>query len=156
MRKKLQKTASKLPEISLPKWISTEIRSVLTKHFEFMKTQKLAPIAIRERFDLYAYLVKIFNNAKKVFTDVRMKPIWEKLDSLSKEKSANFASKLLYRIQNDYDGGMTLIEKHKAEILSSERVIAKVLIERLTLSLSWKLETSPGGSIFLCDEAKLI
>jgi len=112
------------PEITLPKWISPGIQSVLDKHFELMKTQKKAPIKIREMFDLYAYLVRIFNKIKIVFSDNRMKPIWERLESLSPEKTADFASKLLHRIENDYDGGLTLIEKHRAEIFSSERVIA--------------------------------
>lgn len=112
------------PEITLQKWISPAIRSVIDSQFELMKTQKKAPIAIREMFDLYAYLVRIFNKIKIVFTDKRMQPIWEKLDSLSQDKAADFASKLLHRIENDYDGALTLIEKHRAEISSSERVIA--------------------------------
>ncbi len=112
------------PKISFPKWIIPEIKSRVEEHLEFMKTQKNLPIAAREIYDLYAYLVPIFNKIKKVFTDTRMEAIWDKLYSLSKEKTVDFASELFFRIENDYGYGLTLIEKHKAEIMSGERMIA--------------------------------
>lgn len=112
------------PKISFPKWILPEIKSRVEEHLELLKTQKNLPIAARELYDLYAYLVPIFNKIKKVFTDKRMEIIWKKLDSLSKEKTIAFASELLFRIENDYGYGLTLIEKHKAEIASGERMIA--------------------------------
>jgi len=112
------------PKISFPKWIIPEIKSRVEEHLEFMKTQKNLPIAARERYDLYAYLVPIFNKIKKVFTDTRMEVIWDKLYSLSKEKTVDFASELFFRIENDYGYGLTLIEKYKAEIISGERMIA--------------------------------
>ncbi|HEU5280992.1 MAG TPA: hypothetical protein VFU82_03315 [Gammaproteobacteria bacterium] len=127
------------PEINLPKWISPGIRSAVDKHLEFMRTQKNAPIKMREMFDLYAYLVHIFNKVKTVFTDQRMKPIWCKLESISKEETAAFASNLLHRIENDYDGALTLIQKHRDEALASEKVIAtaKLLIKEMESYQSW-------------------
>ena len=52
------------PKISFPKWILPEIKSRVEEHLEFMQTQKNIPIAAREMYDLYAYLVPIFNKIK--------------------------------------------------------------------------------------------
>jgi hypothetical protein len=111
------------PKVSFPKWIIPEIKLRVEEHLEFMKTQKNIPIAAREIYDLYSYLAPIFNKIKKVFTDSKMETIWKKLYALSKEKTIDFASQLFFRIENDYGYGLTLIDKHEAEIISGERMI---------------------------------
>lgn len=122
--KRIDPEKPKFPQFIPPKWLSSELRKTLNNHLEFMKTQKQTPIEIRELFDLYEYLVNIFNKVKNVFIDSRMQPIWEKLNLISEKETIYFAHTLLSRIENDYDGGLTMIEKHKAEAESAERMIA--------------------------------
>ena len=119
------------PIIKIPKWLQPEIKQVLLDFLDHLKYLK--KLRSHENFDRYAYFVHIFNTVKKVFTVISMKPVWEKLVSISKEAAENFALILFLGIQNKYDHALDLIEKHKNEIKSCEKVIvfAQKLVDQM-------------------------
>jgi hypothetical protein len=114
-----------LPKIKFPDWLPSIVQSKVKERLQSVEEKKNDPnrlyIAVYF-FDLYPYLARNFQTLQPLFTDVRMRPIWEKLTKISEEKTEQFIIRL-FKFKNDYDGGMHLVEKHRDEIRSCQRML---------------------------------
>lgn len=109
-----------LPEITLPKWLHPDIKSVVRSRLEFLKTQKNSPGRLYA--DMYPVMVEYFERIKPIFINPEMEFIWGDLCNKSVKSATRFASEVnLY--ENHYDGGIGLIEKKKDEIKCCKRMI---------------------------------
>jgi hypothetical protein len=110
-----------LPIVNLPQWLPLEIKTAVGEHLAFIIEQKDAPI--RKYFDLYSYLIRCFNRTQIIFTDNKMKELWGFLYKKSPSITVDFAKLFFFNLENDYDGATTMLDKHQAEIKSSEKII---------------------------------
>ncbi len=114
-----------LPRIKFPDWLPSIVQSAVDKQLQSLEKKKNDPNRLYLAvyfFDLYPYYARNFQMLQSLFTDRRMRPIWEKLSKISEEKTKEFISHL-FKFENDYDGGMSLVEKHRGEIKSCQRML---------------------------------
>lgn len=107
-------------KIKFPDWINNEIETIIKNHFTSLieaSNQSVKSTAGKEKITL-----KTFNNLKNAFTDKKTKSTWEKLNSLSTEKSVKFASEL-FKIEPEYHSTIKLLNLHKTEVNTVEKII---------------------------------
>lgn len=112
------------PSIHLPHWLPIEIQTNIKEELIFIEEQKNSPA--RLYVDMYPAFVKYFNRLKPAYTSENLKDFWLSLYKESPEKTINFSS-YLSRVENEYDGAIRLLYKHRAEIVTCERMLKEAL-----------------------------
>lgn len=110
-----------IPQVNLPSWITSDVRLIVEEQINMMASYQND--RVRLKYDVYSLFVHYFTRVIVVFTDNRMQTIWNKLNTFSGDAAKDFA-RVLFFIENAYDGALTLIDKHKDEIKSYKKVIA--------------------------------
>jgi hypothetical protein len=101
-----------MPELDLPSWLPKEVQAVLTEHVEIISQKKWA----KERLyvDMWPHFVRYVTRVLPAFRADTIRKVWQELYEESAPLTQRFARHLL-QIENDFDGAVSMYQKHRNE-----------------------------------------
>lgn len=111
-----------IPKLEFPEWIPSENVASILGHLEILQSHQNS--TSRVFFDHYNYGIIRINHIYPAFTSPQLQKHWGTLQGLSKRKTIKFGH-LLSRLYNEFDRLARLITKHRDEIASGKRMVAK-------------------------------
>lgn len=111
-----------MPRLDLPSWLPKDLQAVLIEHVDLLLQQKWSKA--RLYVDMWPHFVRYITTILPAFQENTLKENWQELYAESAPLTLEFAHYLL-KIENDFDGAVSMYQKHRNEKECGAKMIQK-------------------------------